>query len=114
MGWVTAFLWPVPVFFLLFLFRMSLGNVSAETFITCFVALTAVAVFVQALCQVGKWLSHPREGLYDCPVCGHNVVKTPHRCPCCGTRLIWGYLPGPGDGCDGQFFVGEHRGRLAV
>jgi len=97
MGWVTIFFWPAPVFVVLFLLRAALDNASAEVLVITFVFLSAVGMVFHGLYLLNKWLSRRAEGQYDCPVCGHDVMNTPHKCPNCGTRLIWGYLPGPGD-----------------
>ena len=97
MGWVTAFLWPAPLFVVMFLVRMAIDNASGEVLLLCFVCLSAMGLSFQGLYLLNKWLERRAEGQYDCPVCGHDVMNTPHRCPNCGTRLIWGYLPGPGD-----------------
>jgi predicted RNA-binding Zn-ribbon protein involved in translation (DUF1610 family) len=35
---------------------------------------------------------------YECPICGYDVVSTPHRCPECGARLSWGILVEPPPG----------------
>jgi len=94
MGWLAAFLWPAPAFVILFLARIALDNASAEVLLVVFVVLSAVAMTVYL---AGKSLARRAKGQYDCPVCRHNIMNTPHNCPNCGTRLIWGYLPGPGD-----------------
>ena len=97
MGWVAFFFWPAPVFMLLFFLRMALDNASAEIRVILFVFFSAVGMTTHGVYLLGKWLARRAEGQYDCPVCGHDIMNTPHRCPHCGTRLIWGYLPGPGD-----------------
>ena len=114
LGWVTAFLWPAPVIVILFLIRMAVSTASGDVLFICFVFLSAVGVCAQAVYVLGKWISGAKSGEYDCPVCGQNIVQTPHQCPSCGTRLIWGYLPGPGDRRHPQVLAGEQRGRLAV
>ena len=93
MGWLAVFFWPFPLFVGLFLVRMVLDNAPAEVLLV-FVVLSAMAIMVYL---AGKSLARRAKGQYDCPVCGHNIMNTPHNCPNCGTRLIWGYLPGPGD-----------------
>jgi len=97
MGWVTVFFWPAPIFVVLFLARAVLDNASVELFLLAFLFLSAVEMTTQGVHLLGKWLARRAKGKYDCPVCGHDVMNTPHKCPNCGTRLIWGYLPGPAD-----------------
>jgi predicted RNA-binding Zn-ribbon protein involved in translation (DUF1610 family) len=97
MGWLTVFFWPAPIFVVLFLARAALDNASAEILVVVFVFLSAVGMSTHGVYLLGKWLTRRAEGLYECPVCGHDIMNTPHRCPNCGTRLIWGYLPGPRD-----------------
>ena len=97
MGWVTVFFWPAPVFVVLFLLREALDSMSGEMLLIAMVFSSGVGMTLHGVYLLGKWVARRGEGQYDCPVCGHNIMNTPHRCPCCGTRLIWGYLPGPGD-----------------
>jgi hypothetical protein len=102
------------VFVVLFAIRMAISNASGEILFICFVFLSAVGVCLQAMYFLVKWLAVRGQGEYDCPVCGDSIVQTPHQCPSCGTRLIWGYLPGPGDRRHPQVVAGEQHGRLAV
>jgi predicted RNA-binding Zn-ribbon protein involved in translation (DUF1610 family) len=114
LGWVTAFLWPAPVFIVLFLLRALIENSSALMLGAGFVIIAGLTVIVESVHVVFKWLVGRSAGAYDCPLCGHDICQTPHRCPQCGTRLIWGHLPGPGDRRLQLVASAEQARRLAV
>jgi hypothetical protein len=48
-------------------------------------------------CLAWWWGGCREDAVYPCPVCGYDIRETPHRCPECGTKLMWGILPGRKD-----------------
>jgi hypothetical protein len=113
LGWLVFFLWPVPLFVILFLVRALLEEASFWVIAAAITVASAIAVAAEAIVHFNKWLASPGPE-YSCPFCGHDILHTPHRCPSCGSRLIWGHVPGPRDRHCHCLCASEHRSPFAV
>jgi len=98
MGWTVAFLWPAPIILVVAVAAQvaKQADVSFASFLLYFTFVAALFAFLLVLVRLAK-CRDGGESLYGCPTCGYDISRTPHRCPECGTRLIWGNLPGPRD-----------------
>lgn len=95
LGWTVVFIWPLGPLVLIFILR----NMADFGQVTLFVALFALGALLIPLLCVAAALNRLITRMlgpanpYGCPICDHDIRMSPHRCPNCGTRLIWGQLP---------------------
>jgi hypothetical protein len=101
-AWLVTWLWPlviaVPIIVLLYAQANGSDGID-EFFAMGFLSLLIIALFFKPLIALVAAAARVTSGAlrnqnpYGCPVCGHNIHATPHRCPGCGARLMWGELP---------------------
>ena len=101
-GWLLSFLWPLVVVCALVAFR-DVGKSVGSLWWRIVVATTACIALIGPciLLASAAWkrvlgMVLPAANPYGCPVCGYDIRMTPHRCPECGTPLMWGQLPSSG------------------
>jgi predicted RNA-binding Zn-ribbon protein involved in translation (DUF1610 family) len=99
-GWLVSPLWPLAAGVLLALLtHHGSGPDIVDDVVWGILGLIGLAVLFKPLCFLlvrFSLLFHcSRESAYACPACGNDIHLTPHHCPSCGTRLVWGELPSP-------------------
>jgi len=98
MGWALFFFWPAafaPLLFAIPYLSRELDGGSILVITGILIILGCLALLDVAFRTVTR---RPHdEPMYPCPCCGADIEHTPHSCPNCGARLLWGHQPGPED-----------------
>jgi DNA-directed RNA polymerase subunit RPC12/RpoP len=96
-GWLVAFMWPLAAGVMALLIRSLDANFDLDDLVVRgFFTLVIIAVLFKPALLLARFAllgSGRRVCVYPCPACGHDIHQTPHRCPHCKTRLVWGELP---------------------
>ena len=98
LGWALFFFWPAAFAPLLLAIPFLFYAMGSLTFVVVLALLGVLGLFAMLDVLVRLITRRPHdEPIYACPGCGADIQQTPHRCPSCGARLIWGHRPGPQD-----------------